>query len=296
MKSGNRKPRPIPKGRTWAVTGACVRGASHIKNDLPCQDALRIENIGAYRIIALSDGHGSASCPYSDEGSQAAVDAVYAIFGSIIMGKGDPYHTIAANKDIWLPKQIEQHWKSAVQTIHQNKEQGLNMPDFSHELYGATLLTLIAAEDFIFALQLGDGDILSIQIADGAGEADGADGANQADEAQQNNLQVDWVLPPSDTLGPETNSLCQEDCWQYMKTRIIPLAAGEKAPMFFLSTDGYANSFSNDEGFKKAGADFYELWNNKGLMYIKDNLESWLIESSVQGSGDDITAALVLGE
>ena len=278
MKSGNKRPKP--EKRSWAVAGARVRGASHVKNDLPCQDALRIENIGRFRIIALSDGHGSHQCPFSDEGSQVAVDTVYTIFGSIIMGKGDPFHTISANIDIWLPKQIEQHWKNAVQTIHQNKEQNFGMPDFSYTLYGATLLVLVAADDFIFALQLGDGDILSIE-------------ASKEAEAE---ILVDWVLPPSDTLGPETNSLCQEDCWQYMKTRIIPLAADEEAPMFFLSTDGYANSFSNDEGFKKAGADFYELWQSKGLDYIKENLEGWLTESSAQGSGDDITAALVVGE
>jgi len=267
MKSGNRL--PDTHHRNWSITGGCVRGAAHVKNDMPCQDALRIENTKRYPIVSISDGHGSAKCPYSDEGSKAAVDTACTVFGSILESKSDPFHTISANKDIWLPKQIEEHWKGSVYAIHKDKER---KEDFSYELYGATLLTLVAADDFVFALQLGDGDILSVE-----------------DESR-----VDWAIPPDDSLGPETHSLCQDDCWQYMKTRIVPLSPGVKSPMFFMSTDGYANSFYNDDGFKQAGTDFYKLWHNEGLGFIEDNLEGWLMESSAQGSGDDISMALVV--
>ena len=265
--------------RNWISTGACITGASHIRNDQPCQDAIAIKKTGGFHIIALSDGHGSSACPYSDEGSKAAVESAIAVFGSIFKGGGDPFHTISSNMDIWLPKQIEKHWKSAVTLIHENcedREEEL----FSYELYGATLLVLVAAKDFVFALQLGDGDILAIA-------------PKEQTEDEEAGMKVDWFLPPDDSLGPETNSLCQDDCWKYMKTRIIPLLPGETAPMFFMSTDGYANSFYNDDGFKKAGADFYNIWQEDGLDYIESNLEGWLMESSAQGSGDDIAAAII---
>jgi len=263
MKSGKRK---------WSAVGNCVQGNSHIKNDIPCQDALRIERLGRFQIVCLSDGHGSSSCPYSAEGAQAAVDTAFEVFASILEDEGDSFHTISSNKDIWLPKQIEKHWKHKIQKLHQETREE---EPFKYELYGATLLSLIAADDFVFALQLGDGDILSIQ-------------------PQPDDLLIEWFIPPDGGLGPETNSLCQDDCWQYMTAQITSIEA--KAPSFLMSTDGYANSFADDKGFKKAGADFYELWKDRGLPYIEENLAGWLMESSAQGSGDDITLALVVDE
>jgi len=227
-----------------------------------------MERFERFTIVALSDGHGSASCPFSDEGSQAAVDTVYEVFKSIFEETDDPYDTIEKNKDTWLPKQIERHWKTAVHELHADKD-----VDFTYELYGATLLALVAADDFIFALQLGDGDILSVQTGE-----------------------VEWFLPPSDSLGPETNSLCQENCWKFMQTKLVRLGgkeSGKKPPMFFMSTDGYANSFSTGDGFKQAGADFYALLREKGREYIKENICGWLQESSAQGSGDDITVGII---
>lgn len=275
MKSGKRK----NGKRRWISTGSRVQGASHIRNGQPCQDALSIKRDKDYHVISVSDGHGSSQCPYSDEGAKAAVEVAYFVFDSIFKGRGDPFQNFVANKDIWIPKQIEQNWKSMVTLIH-----GTRPVPFSYELYGATLLTLVVANDFIFALQLGDGDILSI-------EPISTDG-NQEDESQKK-TQVDWVIPPDIRIGSETESLCQTDAWQYMKARIIPLGPEDTAPMFLLSTDGYANSFNSNEGFKQAGADFYNLWEEEGLSFIDDNLEGWLMESSAQGSGDDIAVALV---
>ena len=80
-----------------------------------------------------------------------------------------------------------------------------------------------------------------------------------------------------------------------MQTKLVRLGKSEKPLMFFLSTDGYANSFSTTEGFKKAGADFYELWQEKGKEYIEENIDGWLMESSAQGSGDDITVGILVG-
>ena len=264
--------------RDWVVVGGCVRGADHIRKNMPCQDALHIENRQGFHIISLSDGHGSTRCPYSDEGAKVAVKTVYTIFSHIFKGECDPFHTISANKDIWIPKQIEQHWKSAVHDLHKSKEREQRYPQDLYELYGATLLALVIADDFVFALQLGDGDMLSIKAA------------------IKDNPQVGWVIPPDGRIGQETNSLCQNNCWQHIRTRIIPLSTEKTAPMFLMSTDGYANSFCNEDGFKQAGIDFYELWQNKGVVHIEKNLEGWLAESSTQGSGDDITMALAVSE
>ena len=260
----------------WIATGGCVRGAAHIKNNMPCQDAFRLDKIMHSYIISVSDGHGSTSCPYSDEGAKAAVDAAYTILKPI-MENENPLAVIYASKDIRIPKQIEKHWKQSVLDIHTSNERDEHAPgDFPYELYGATLLSMVAADNFVFALQIGDGDILSVSKS----------GETTAPHAE-------WFIPPDENLGPETNSLCQDDCWQYMKTRLYMLEPGEDTPMFFLTTDGYINSFYDNNGFIKAGTDFYNIWKNEGVHYIEANLDRWLTESSAQGSGDDIAVGLI---
>ena len=293
--------------------GASVQGASHIRNNLPNQDALLIESVGGCQIVSLSDGHGSTRCPHSDEGSEAAVDTVNTVFRSILAEKGDLFRTVSANKDIWLPKQIEKCWKQKIVSIHKEKGRGdteskPNQDNFPYELYGATLLTLVATDDFVFALQLGDGDILSIEETDENAREETDKVSNEVSEnvkTDNENLRITWVIPPEEAAGAETNSLCQENCWQYMKTRIIPIRRSSQGSrktkhrqpalrhLFLMATDGYSNSFYNDEGFKKAGADFYKLWQEEGPEYIKENLNNWLTESSAKGSGDDITLALL---
>jgi len=266
----------------WNAFGRKVRGAAHIKNDKPCQDALLIKkNAKKYLVASLSDGHGSSQCPYSDEGAEAAVHVACEVFDSIFESngsKGAAFNTIKANKDIWLPKQIEKLWKTKVREIHSDKRRSLSNVidspnDFPYALYGATLLTLLVTDEFIFALQLGDGDILTIDR-----------------EIEK----IDWLIPPAELLGNETDSLCLEDCWKYMKTHLQPWA--EEVPMFLLATDGYHNSFSAKEGFKKAGADICNMWHENGSGFIEEHLEDWLVHSSANGSGDDISVAIVFLE
>ena len=58
----------------WQVVGAAVRGISHERLDLPCQDAQghRVLPNGVL-LIAAADGAGSAR--FSDEGARCAVKA-----------------------------------------------------------------------------------------------------------------------------------------------------------------------------------------------------------------------------
>lgn len=59
----------------WRVTGAAVRGTSHARHDLPCQDAFSYRALeGGGLVIAVADGAGSAR--YSQYGASSAVDTV----------------------------------------------------------------------------------------------------------------------------------------------------------------------------------------------------------------------------
>ena len=269
----------------WTAIGECVNGAIHIRQERICQDAIYIHPYNPkYAIVCVADGHGSLSCPYSDEGANVAVKLVGEFLANILDNDSDPLATLSAHREIWIPKQIETHWKDAIKALHMHKESnGSNeskendeeqdkIIPFSYTLYGATLLALVATKSFIFALQIGDGDILMI---------------DQSGTARQ-------ILDTAESsIGEDTESLCLDNAWKYFRTQIIPWNSSNGATMFLLSTDGYANSFADIKGFVKAGTDFHHIWQEEGLEYINSNLQSWLRKSSDKGSGDDIALALV---
>jgi hypothetical protein len=60
-----------------------------------------------------------------------------------------------------------------------------------------------------------------------------------------------------------------------------------------LSTDGYANSFRSDEDFLKIGQDYLEIIREQGISSLAEELPAILTEATEQGSGDDITLAIL---
>ena len=248
----------------WKAFGSVVDGAIHLRQEKPCQDALFFRNEKSHAIACVADGHGSNSCPYSDEGAAAAVK----IAGEIL---AEMLPDLPAHKDIRLPKLLEAKWKDEIKKIHAEKEREMLEP-FPYILYGTTLVAVAATQKFIFALQIGDGNILMID--------------------KENSRPV---LAVEENVGEDTESLCLANAWTYIRTQIIPWNASSPA-MFLLSTDGYANSFADSSGFLKAGTDFYKLWQEEGLTFISENLPGWLRQSSDKGSGDDIAMAILAFE
>jgi serine/threonine protein phosphatase PrpC len=60
--------------RMWNFVGAKVTGCSHIRSDMPCQDAFALRLLpGETLIVAIADGAGSSA--RSDVGAQFAVQA-----------------------------------------------------------------------------------------------------------------------------------------------------------------------------------------------------------------------------
>ena len=65
------------------------------------------------------------------------------------------------------------------------------------------------------------------------------------------------------------------------------------------STDGYANSYPDEESFQKVGQDILNLicqdeaGIDAGLDSVESSLKEWLDETSEKGSGDDITVGII---
>ena len=138
-------------------------------------------------------------------------------------------------------------------------------------MYGSTLLGLVITKDFLFAFQLGDGDIVKVSEA-----------------GVQNVIEAERIL------GTETYSLSKDQSWKNAITFVKKEDEVEgRSVMYMLSSDGLANSFKNDDEFKKTCNDYYTLLNEHGAKAVSDHLKTWLAETSELGCGDDITALFV---
>ncbi len=275
----------------WQIVGASVRGAAHLRHNLPNQDALAwfpvqerdislasAPHAGALQIVAVADGHGSAKSFRSDQGAAFAVQTAIAAICEFFADQADltkltAIKRLAAER---LPQELVRRWQATVTAAiaaapFSDDERDLLPPNNPLLAYGATLLAVAVAPTFLLALQLGDGDLLTV-AASGA---------------------VERLVPKDERLmANETTSLCGKEAWRDMRVRFQPLL--DDAPALLLAaTDGYANSFQDDGGFLKVGADLLDILNAAGATYLHTHLADWLTEASQAGSGDDITVGVL---
>ena len=265
-------------GRHWQVVGQSVRGAVHERNGLPNQDAiywLPASGESSSTVLALADGHGSARYPRSHIGAAIAVEHAAQLVHEFLNGQanGDNMSLIKDATEDWLPRALVRDWLKAV-TDHLDRqplsENELALSDGSIA-YGTTLLVAAITERFALYLQLGDGEILSVSER---GE-------------------VSRPMPKDDRLfGNETTSLCAPDAWRDFRVSFHPFTQSTPA-LILLSTDGYPNSFRHESGFLKVGSDILNMINQNGLASVRDNLETWLADSTRAGSGDDVTLGIL---
>ncbi len=272
------------------MTGETVKGVKHSRNGLPNQDALDWAQQGEHLVLALSDGHGSRKHVRSHLGARFAVEAAVEVIlreADVDALTADMLPKIKERVEGKLPKRIVLDWQQRVRrhyTKHPFSKQELAeiaaakgekvkkiVASNPKKAYGATLLGILITEQFILYLQLGDGDILGV-TSEGKVQRVFATGEEE--------------------LGSATDSLCLEEPELYFNFCLQPLS--EEVPQLVMAaTDGYVNSFPYDEDFFQVGTDFLQLAREDGIGYIEDKLEDWLIKTSQEGSGDDITVGLV---
>lgn len=263
-----------------SVFGESVQGASHIRSGRECQDSLKklVKDSGSV-ILAVADGHGSDSCPYSKEGSLAAVNVFCKILGDYLdtyTGQQEMLFTFLKREgDTKIAQEIDVAWKRRILRLHTKCRREIPLDENRnkdreavYKLYGSTLLGLVITEDFLFAFQLGDGDIVKVSESG-----------------------VYSVIAGDKILGTETHSLSKAESWKKAITLIRKREEREKQPvMYMLSSDGLSNSYKNDEEFKKTCMDYYVLLKEHGVKAVSEQLKTWLQETSEMGCGDDITA------
>ncbi|MEP7355582.1 MAG: protein phosphatase 2C domain-containing protein [Acidobacteriota bacterium] len=278
---------------TWKLAGASARGSSHQRSGRPNQDAFE-HGVGAKdsalrAVLAVSDGHGSATHFRSDVGSRLAAHIAISVLQEALGRHLEEEHGSAVSESgvQAILQTIVEGWRTAVASDLENNpftvEEWSALETSAGDTgrasveqdpfvaYGATLLAAAAADSFVLFLQLGDGDILAV----------GPDGTTQRP------IQVDDRL-----MGNQTTSLCQPNAAAEFRWAIADDPA--KLAAVLASTDGYANSFRSEKDFLQIGGDYLRITREDGLHSLAEDLPSILSEASEKGSGDDITLALMI--
>jgi hypothetical protein len=280
-------PPPMSGSVTWDVMGASVRGATHIRNKLPNQDAIAWY-APAHRedclILAISDGHGAPRYVRSHKGAKIAVKLAVEILQEFAADQeaAAELATLPDQIDGRLPRTLVRSWQSAVRldlnahpftaaeqllmAEHRHRDE-----DNSLRAYGATLLAALITPQYLLLLQLGDGDILIVDSAGRVGRPP---------------MPVDPRL-----IANQTTSLCGPTAWQDMRAYFQAFSTRPPA-LVMLATDGYSNSFADEPGFTAAATDILEAIRSLGPHQTRVQLPGWLRDTSKAGSGDDITVAI----
>lgn len=268
----------------WKAIAQSVRGAAHDRADLPNQDAFKLfpESGGSSVIATVSDGHGSSECFRSDVGAAIAVKVAIEALTPLLEPSGMMrLPTLKHLVEQQLPRDIVTRWRREIDKhIEANPlpseteiaESGNGSVQLNRYVaYGATLLGVLVTEEHMVYLQLGDGDIVSVS-KDGR-----ATRAISKDERLIANF---------------TTSLCMPDATREMRVGFETISEDVPA-MIMLSTDGYSNSFVDEQSFLRVGPDVLAAIKDNGLEAVGRRLGEWLDEASRLGSGDDTTVAIL---
>jgi Protein phosphatase 2C len=140
----------LPPG--WRVVGASVRGTSHARSGLPCQDAHAWAALpGGALAIAVADGAGTA--PRAEEGARAAADAAAASLAAATRS--------GMTLDGWTVA-VDRALDAARDAV---LAEAARLDVDPREL-AATLIVAVASAEGVAAAQVGDGAVVAAD-ADG---------------------------------------------------------------------------------------------------------------------------------
>lgn len=273
-------------------------GASHKKEDLPCQDAVLNYCDDSMAVAVVADGHGSPQYFRSDIGSQiaaqAALDGICSFVRQISEDSFEEW-----NSD-WLPqlvKNVVATWYEGIdrhEIDHPLAEDGkmeaideryrtryLNDSErqyFSHA-YGSTLIAVAVTDQFWFGFHIGDGKCV-VLFDDGSWEQP-----------------IPW---DDDCFLNATTSICDDNAVQKFRFWYGPTEKDARRPAaLFINSDGVDDSYPVNENEKY----MKYLYRAVVLSFAKEGFESTCQQISelaekfaTAGSCDDISIAGIIDE
>lgn len=304
----------------WHYGSQHVRGATHLRAGLPCQDrswaAASSEGDNLYMIVA--DGHGSAPYFRSDRGADFACAALAEVFESLAP-RLQSTRREAAQAVEWFkstaPTAVVNGWltqvrKDLVSTPpDRDAEPMLDRQYRTLEELGTaraedwlrhlqTMVAHMAADpenvlwspavsaygSTVLGVMVGGGYLFWFQLGDGV--------LIEYDEGQARLI----CEPPAGALANETPSLCQAEAAKAAIWNCRTLAGREDPGLLMAATDGFSNSFEDDAGMFKFATDVLNRVATQGIGSVENNLHDWLVRISEGGSGDDVAVALAFDQ
>lgn len=259
------------------VAGATVPGAVHLRAGRPNQDAVRwlpCAGEGERVIMAVSDGHGSPASPRSGLGAALAVEIATDVLWQLAHPISPAVLAAAVTTMVtrWTSQVLEHLacYPLTAAELGRPSDSDLNRPERLTVVYGSTLLFAVVSVHELVLGQLGDGDVV---VVDDTGQAA-------------------RPLPADERLMAHvTTSLSDDDAAGNVRTTIVD--AG-RSRLVLLATDGYANSFRNDDDFLQVGPDVLRTADTEGIGSIRASLPGWLAETTREGAGDDIGVTIAV--
>ena len=270
-----------------------MRGASHIRKDIPCEDFGIKADHGEFKIFAVADGHGDPNCLRSSKGSEYICKIASAELEGFARSVKEQNWTqklfVADEFDPMFNQLITSivgKWSIAIADDLKNnplsEEELSKAPAFAEEfrkgikperMYGTTLIAGLQNEKYLLLIQQGDG---RCAVFDGNGN-------------------VSQPIPWDDRcLANATTSLCDDDVVESFRYHVIDL---EKDPVIacIAGTDGVEDSFPTS-------MDKTHCYYRKILKFACENsveaLETILPEAltslSQTGSADDVTISGII--
>lgn len=136
----------------WRVVAASVRGTSHIKSGLPCQDALRWQTArGGWLLAALADGAGSASL--AEVGAGIAVDRGIEALSAQVESRSKSH---AAADEEWRAGLVAALTSAREAVLDAARERKVEARELA-----STLTLLAVSPEIAVAAQIGDGAALA---------------------------------------------------------------------------------------------------------------------------------------
>jgi len=249
-----------------AFSASCV-GASHIKEEKPCQDYSLCWTDGKLAIAAVADGHGADVHFRSDRGARFAAETALHCIKEFIMLKNAPLSEPAALLTA-LEKSIIAGWQERIACdIKAYPVEGDVLSP-----YGTTLLAAAFTPHYWFAIHIGDGKCVVI------------------DRDKEVTQPVPW---DERCFLNRTTSLCDEDAgslFRHYYSETLPRAV-------FLGSDGIDDSFPVNENEKHLARFCLSVYDNfvrEGLKNGETQLRAMLPLFTKKGSGDDVSIAGII--
>jgi len=265
----------MPAPPRWETAGTAERGARHVVDGSPCQDAVLTHSDDRMVVVAVADGHGDPKHARSEQGAQIAVEVTAELLralGETLLAADapEPHLTVEARLERHLPARISWEWNRKVRA-HAGHTGGSGAWHADVQLYGTTILGALFTETMMVCVQLGDGDILVVH----------------------EHGPVEPVFHPHDDIyGSVTHSLCQPGSLAYARVRCMPFSDSIRLAM--LSTDGVRDCLGDDDAaFYSVGDWLLRRITAQGWQPALDALPAWLGELSRRGNGDDVTIGVV---